>query len=88
MGRPPPSGLLTLSAHAPGNEEGHPSKGPLAPWLPLATAPIFTIPGMPAKASDQTVTLLQDRLIALIDLGLTLKHIHWNVVGPTSSPCT
>jgi starvation-inducible DNA-binding protein len=25
---------------------------------------------------------LQQRLIALLDLGLTLKHIHWNVVGP------
>ena len=25
---------------------------------------------------------LQDRLAALLDLGLTLKHIHWNVVGP------
>ena len=26
--------------------------------------------------------MLQQRLVALIDLGLTLKHIHWNVVGP------
>jgi len=26
--------------------------------------------------------LLQGRLTALIDLELTLKHIHWNVVGP------
>ncbi len=25
--------------------------------------------------------MLQQRLVALIDLGLTLKHIHWNVVG-------
>jgi starvation-inducible DNA-binding protein len=28
------------------------------------------------------VTLLQDRLNALNDLALTLKHVHWNVVGP------
>jgi starvation-inducible DNA-binding protein len=27
-------------------------------------------------------TILQDRLNALNDLALTLKHIHWNVVGP------
>jgi len=27
-------------------------------------------------------TLLQERLNALTDLSLTLKHIHWNVVGP------
>jgi starvation-inducible DNA-binding protein len=26
--------------------------------------------------------MLQDRLICLLDLQLTLKHIHWNVVGP------
>ena len=25
---------------------------------------------------------LQVRLAALVDLGLTLKHVHWNVVGP------
>jgi starvation-inducible DNA-binding protein len=42
----------------------------------------FHIPGMTAKASDQTAALLQQRLVALVDLGLTLKHVHWNVVGP------
>ena len=25
---------------------------------------------------------LQQRLVSLLDLALTLKHIHWNVVGP------
>ena len=25
---------------------------------------------------------MQVRLAALVDLGLTLKHVHWNVVGP------
>ena len=43
----------------------------------------FTIPGLNEQASAKTVTLLQERLVALIDLQLTLKHIHWNVVGPT-----
>jgi starvation-inducible DNA-binding protein len=28
------------------------------------------------------IGLLQDRLNSLNDLALTLKHIHWNVVGP------
>ncbi|MDX1578681.1 MAG: DNA starvation/stationary phase protection protein [Gemmatimonadota bacterium] len=28
------------------------------------------------------IDILDDRLVALLDLGLTLKHIHWNVVGP------
>jgi starvation-inducible DNA-binding protein len=43
----------------------------------------FTIPGLNEQASAKTVALLQERLVALIDLQLTLKHIHWNVVGPT-----
>ncbi len=30
----------------------------------------------------QVATILQDRLNALNDLALTLKHVHWNVVGP------
>ena len=28
------------------------------------------------------VKLLQDRLNSLNDLALTLKHVHWNVIGP------
>jgi starvation-inducible DNA-binding protein len=30
----------------------------------------------------KVIDLLQGRLVTLIDLQLTLKHIHWNVVGP------
>lgn len=33
--------------------------------------------------ADRLIELLQIRLSALNDLHLTLKHIHWNVVGPT-----
>jgi starvation-inducible DNA-binding protein len=36
-------------------------------------------PAVAEKVRDR----LQQRLVALIDLELTLKHIHWNVVGPT-----
>jgi starvation-inducible DNA-binding protein len=41
----------------------------------------YTVPGMKSDDAQLTVGLLQDRLNALNDLALTLKHIHWNVVG-------
>lgn len=43
--------------------------------------PSTTVPGMSGDATASTVSILQDRLIATLDLQLTLKHIHWNVVG-------
>lgn len=43
----------------------------------------FTVPGLDRNEADLVVEALQDRLCALVDLGLTLKHIHWNVVGPS-----
>jgi len=42
----------------------------------------FTTPGLEPAAAEQVVALLQDRLVACSDLHLTLKHVHWNVVGP------
>jgi starvation-inducible DNA-binding protein len=42
----------------------------------------FTVPSMELDAGIDVAGRLQERLVALIDLGLTLKHIHWNVVGP------
>ena len=42
----------------------------------------FTIPGLDESDARQVAALLQDRLNALTDLHLTLKHVHWNVVGP------
>jgi starvation-inducible DNA-binding protein len=44
--------------------------------------PHYTVPGMKPDAAADIITVLQDRLNALNDLALTLKHIHWNVVGP------
>jgi starvation-inducible DNA-binding protein len=41
----------------------------------------YTIPGMKPDDAQLVVGLLQDRLNALNDLALTLKHIHWIVVG-------
>ena len=42
----------------------------------------YTVPGMEEKDAATVINLLQDRLNALNDLALTLKHVHWNVVGP------
>lgn len=42
----------------------------------------YTVPGMSVQDSSQIVGLLQRRLHSLNDLHLTLKHVHWNVVGP------
>lgn len=41
----------------------------------------FTVPGMPQADGQKVAERLQQRLSALIDMQLTLKHIHWNVVG-------
>ncbi|MFC5380650.1 Dps family protein [Aquipuribacter nitratireducens] len=42
----------------------------------------YTIPGLDESQASTLVDLLQDRLTALTDLHLVLKHVHWNVVGP------
>lgn len=43
----------------------------------------FTIPGLSEKDGHQIAGLLQKQLSAYNDLHLTLKHVHWNVVGPS-----
>jgi len=45
-------------------------------------ATAFTVPGLKPDEGAEVAGLLQDRLTCLIDLSLTLKHVHWNVVGP------
>jgi starvation-inducible DNA-binding protein len=42
----------------------------------------FTVPGLDMASADEVIDLLDEALVALNDLSLTLKHIHWNVVGP------
>jgi starvation-inducible DNA-binding protein len=42
----------------------------------------YTVPGMSTDTAGHLTQLLQDRLNSLNDLALTLKHAHWNVVGP------
>jgi starvation-inducible DNA-binding protein len=45
-------------------------------------APKYGVPGLGKKDAAAVIDILQDRLNSLNDLALTLKHIHWNVVGP------
>ncbi|MEO7129927.1 MAG: DNA starvation/stationary phase protection protein [Dermatophilaceae bacterium] len=42
----------------------------------------YTVPGVSEDDAKKVITTLQLRLSAYNDLYLTLKHIHWNVVGP------
>jgi starvation-inducible DNA-binding protein len=41
-----------------------------------------TVPTLSDAQGRTVADALQERLASLIDLSLTLKHIHWNVVGP------
>lgn len=42
----------------------------------------FTVPGLTEEQGAEVVRILQARLSEYNDLQLTLKHVHWNVVGP------
>lgn len=44
-------------------------------------ADTYTVPGLSTAEGKKTAVILQERLVSLIDLTLTLKHVHWNVVG-------
>ncbi len=44
--------------------------------------PKYTVPSLTKQQGAEVAAVLQKRLDALNDLALTLKHIHWNVVGP------
>ncbi|MEE4381885.1 MAG: DNA starvation/stationary phase protection protein Dps [Pseudomonadales bacterium] len=46
------------------------------------TSANYTVPGMKSSTADEVIELLDQRMVALVDLALTLKHVHWNVVGP------
>src|SRR5215471_134089 len=42
----------------------------------------FTVPGLTEAQATKTADLMQKLLSTYNDLQLTLKHVHWNVVGP------
>ncbi len=46
------------------------------------TTTSYTVPGLSDEHSSTIINALQNRLSAYNDLHLTLKHVHWNVVGP------
>lgn len=50
--------------------------------VPARNLPKYTVPGLKTEQGAELISILQMRLHALNDLHLTLKHIHWNVVGP------
>ena len=41
----------------------------------------FTVPGLSSAEGGKIVKILQERLACYNDLHLTLKHVHWTVVG-------
>jgi len=47
-----------------------------------ANLPRYTVPSLTPQDGAAVAAILQERLDSLNDLALTLKHIHWNVVGP------
>ncbi|WP_029253393.1 Dps family protein [Paraoerskovia marina] len=50
--------------------------------MSAARLPKYTVPSLTVETGAKVAEILQQRLDALNDLQLTLKHIHWNVVGP------
>jgi starvation-inducible DNA-binding protein len=44
--------------------------------------PLRTVSGIDTSHAEKMNELLAQRLTSMIDLELTLKHVHWNVVGP------
>jgi starvation-inducible DNA-binding protein len=42
---------------------------------------VTTVPGIDTDDAATIIDVMQERLTALLDLQLTLKHVHWNVVG-------
>jgi starvation-inducible DNA-binding protein len=55
---------------------------PIPERIIVTTSPNYTVPGIKNDTAAEIISVLQQRLYALNDLALTLKHIHWNVVGP------
>lgn len=42
----------------------------------------FAPSGLTTSEAQEVHDLLQKRLVSMLDMSLTLKHAHWNVVGP------
>ena len=53
-----------------------------SPAVSSTTDAPLTVPGLSTSIGHAVADALQMRVHALNDLALTLKHAHWNVVGP------
>jgi starvation-inducible DNA-binding protein len=53
-----------------------------APTVTSSRYATVSVPTLSSQVGVELAATLQTRLVCLIDLALTLKHIHWNVVGP------
>jgi starvation-inducible DNA-binding protein len=42
----------------------------------------YTVPGLSDRQGAEVAAMLQTQLSRYNDLHLTLKHVHWNVIGP------
>jgi starvation-inducible DNA-binding protein len=49
----------------------------------MATTRSYNPAGVSTETAAKVIEVLQERLNAYNDLHLTLKHVHWNVVGPS-----
>ncbi len=49
----------------------------------MSSQPHQSVPGIEPRDAGHLATTLQSRLVSLLDLQLALKHIHWNIVGPS-----
>lgn len=47
----------------------------------MASPAHTSVPGLDSSAANTVIDALTPRLASLVDLQLTLKHVHWNVVG-------
>jgi starvation-inducible DNA-binding protein len=65
----------------PGGAAGYPPHM-AAPENAVQSKIKYTVPGISTDDAERAIALLQSRLHAHNDLHLTLKHVHWNVVGP------
>ena len=48
----------------------------------MSATPHTSVPGLSIDEAQQASMILEGRLASMLDLQLTLKHVHWNVVGP------
>ncbi len=56
--------------------------GPKNDGVTSARRASFTVATLDASDAGRAIVAVEERLLSLLDLALTLKHVHWNVVGP------